>query len=108
MQVCCPDFASGNVDSSFVFGNTSPRPPPPRPSSRPPSPVRPPGGGRPQLPARCGMTNATDLRIVGGEEAPPGERYFFLNTISNAKICIAQFYLQVLGPGLLFWDIKTK
>jgi len=70
-KVCCPDFAGGNTDVSFVFGNTSPKPPsPPKPPSRPPS--RPSSGGKPHLPARCGLTNATDLRIVGGEEAPPG------------------------------------
>lgn len=62
-----------NVDSSaFFFGeSTGEIPPPfvPKPPVRPP-----PHPGRPSvLPARCGNTNATSTRIVGGEDAPPGE-----------------------------------
>lgn len=72
-KVCCPDYTSGSPDSSFVFGGnpSPPVPPSPRPTSRPP-PTRPSSNGQAHLPRSCGLTNATDTRIVGGEESPPG------------------------------------
>lgn len=67
-QVCCAYPTAIENTTPFFFGEPAPRPPPvkPRPPVNP-SPSRP-----NLLPARCGNSNATSTRIVGGEEAPPG------------------------------------
>lgn len=74
-KVCC----ASEADTPFVFGPPAHQQPPPlppaKPPVRPPSPPPPPPGvpARPNvLPARCGLSNATSTRIVGGEEAPQG------------------------------------
>jgi len=59
-KVCCPYSADAGLveNTAPIFGQ---RPvPPPRPSKLS------------SLPAQCGYTNATRIRIVGGEEAPLG------------------------------------
>jgi Regulatory CLIP domain of proteinases len=72
-RVCCP--VNPPVLSTTTRPPVRPNPPAPvRPVTNRPSPIPSPPRPAPLsvLPARCGITNTTSTRIVGGEEAPLG------------------------------------
>lgn len=76
-MVCCSYSGVVNVGGSaivdsttpFYFGGSDERPTTPKPVKPKPTPKPSPYAG---LPSKCGYTNATRIRIVGGEDAPLG------------------------------------